>query len=66
MRIFPHPNKTCKDKCPICNTLEDKPVVLVGISGTEEDNIMKAVQIHVNCLELTYHEDKGVILQVII
>jgi hypothetical protein len=39
-------------KCPICGTNEDKPVVLVGISGTEEGCNIKARQYHLECIEL--------------
>ena len=51
MKTFPHPNMT-NFKCRICNTTADAPVVLVPIPGTEDGNIMKAEQIHAECLEL--------------
>lgn len=52
MRIFEHMNMHGYEVCPICNKKTDKPVVLVGIDGTEEGLIMTAVQVHVDCLEL--------------
>ena len=51
MRVFDHPNMT-NFECPICKGKEDKPVVLVGIDGTEDGNIIEAVQVHLDCLEL--------------
>ena len=51
MREFEHPNMT-NFTCPICNSSADRPVVLVGIPGTEEGNIMQAQQIHSECYEL--------------
>jgi len=53
MKIFEHMNTD--DKCPICGTNEDKPVTLIGVVGTEEDNNMEAVQIHIDCLDLLYY-----------
>jgi len=57
MRVFQHPNMS-KFKCPICGTSEDKPVTLIGISGTErpDSKIIQAEQYHVDCLELTSYE----------
>jgi hypothetical protein len=51
MRSFEHPNMT-NFVCPICKTSEDKPVTLVGISGTENDGIVEARQYHVDCIDL--------------
>jgi hypothetical protein len=52
MHIFDHPNPA-NFVCPICKTAEDKPVVLVGIEGTEDGHIMKARQYHLACIDLT-------------
>jgi len=61
MRVFDHPNME-NFKCPVCGTNDDKPVVLIGIAGTEEDHIMQAEQVHLDCLEcLRYFKDKGLI-----
>jgi hypothetical protein len=58
MRPFEHPNMD-NFKCPICGTNEDKPVVLVGISGTEEGCNIRARQYHLGCIELMeeIHQD---------
>jgi hypothetical protein len=53
MRVFDKPNLHFGWKCPICGTSEVKPVVLVGIDGTEEDGNVQAEQYHVDCIELT-------------
>ena len=59
MRVFDHPNMTGGFTCPICGTGEDKPVVLVGLAGTEEGDIMEARQYHLDCIELTEHEGEA-------
>ena len=38
--------------CPICGTKKEGAVVLIGISGTEEDNTVEARQVHLECLDL--------------
>ena len=50
MKEFKHPNME-NFKCPICHTGKDAPVVLVGIPGTEDGNIMRAEQVHSKCYE---------------
>jgi hypothetical protein len=50
MRQFEHPNMT-DFECPICKTSKDMPVVLIGIPGTESDGVMKARQVHAECIE---------------
>lgn len=56
MRVFPEANYSEKSKpCPICGTKENKPVVLVGIAGSENGRIMEAVQVHLECLDLYYY-----------
>ena len=52
MRVFEHPNLN-NFRCPLCGTNNDKPVVLVGIEGTEDGGNMKARQYHLDCIELT-------------
>lgn len=54
MRVFDHPNMD-GFRCPICGTSEDKPVVLIGVNGTEDGNIMEARQYHLDCIELVEH-----------
>lgn len=51
MRAFDHPNLH-GFKCPICGTADDKPVVLIGVQGTEDGNIIEALQYHLDCIEL--------------
>ncbi|MCP4255006.1 MAG: hypothetical protein GY775_16690 [Candidatus Scalindua sp.] len=63
MKIFDHPNITNDWKCPICNSNGDKPVVLIGIQGTEKGNNMEAEQFHLDCIELTYFEKDRIIAQ---
>lgn len=68
MRIFDHPNLT-GFKCPICGTSADKPVVLIGIDGTQEDNLIEAIQVHLDCIELRIAdrpEEEGKIIYQII
>ena len=52
MRAFAHPNTSGGWECPVCKTDKDAPVVLVGIPGTEDGNIMQAEQVHAKCYEL--------------
>ena len=49
MRIFDHP--TSDFLCPICGKNDDKPVILAGIAGTEDGNVIKAMQIHADCID---------------
>jgi hypothetical protein len=52
MRTFDHPNVSGGWRCPICGTSDDKPVVLIGIDGTQEGGIMQANQYHLDCIDL--------------
>lgn len=52
MREFEHPNYSCGFVCPVCKTSTDKPVVLVGIPGTEDGWNMEAEQVHALCQSL--------------
>ena len=51
MRVFKHPN-IHNFGCPICKTAKDAPVVLVGVPGTEDGNVMEAKQVHSECYVL--------------
>lgn len=51
-RPFAHPNYHNGFTCPVCGTSADQPVVLVGIPGTEDGNIMQAAQVHQECYRL--------------
>lgn len=55
MRIFNEPNLSDGWRCPICRKAEKKPVVLIGIAGTEVGKIIEAEQYHVHCIELESH-----------
>ena len=50
------------EPCPICGTHDNKPPVLIGISGTEDGHIMEAVQVHLECLELKAYRKDGEII----
>ena len=62
MRIFEEGNWTT-DKCPVCGTDKEGPVVLISIKGTNEGYISEARQVHLNCLELIYDPKRGIIYQ---
>lgn len=62
MRVFDHPNMS-DFVCPICGGSADKPVVLIGINGTQQDRIMEAKQFHLDCIELIYYRDMALIAQ---
>lgn len=63
MRTFEHPNTSDNWVCPICNTNEDKPIVLIDIIGTKEGNNMQAEQFRLDCINLYYYKDKSIIAQ---
>jgi len=65
MRIFKEPNLHNDWKCPICNTNDKKEVVLIGIVGTEDENIIQAEQFHLECLDLFWYKEKETIYQFI-
>lgn len=65
MRIFKNGKWSDKTKpCVICNTKDDKEVVLIPIYGTNKngDYTFEAHQVHLECLEgLTYYPDQKII-----
>lgn len=61
MRTFEHFNANGKP-CPLCGTREDKPPVLVAIAGTEDDGICEALQVHLDCIDLTAYRKYGKIV----
>jgi hypothetical protein len=63
MRIFEKPNLSAGWKCPICKTKDEKPVVLIGIYGTEEDGIIEAEQFHAECIDLLYYKKENILAQ---
>ena len=58
MRQFDHPNPE-NFLCPVCQTTADKPIVLVGIKGTEEGSIVECKQVHSECWIL-YNKMRGI------
>ena len=63
MRAFKEPNLSSNWKCPICKTNNKKEVVLIGIIGTEEDNIIQAEQFHLDCIKLLYDKEHNLLYQ---
>lgn len=63
MRTFKEPNTSNDWKCPICKTPKIKPVVLIGIYGTQEGHNIQAEQIHLDCIELIYDKDQKILIQ---
>lgn len=63
MRIFKTFNDSVGSKCPICKTAEKKETALIGLNGTQEGHNVQAVQVHVDCLELLYDKEHGLIVQ---
>ena len=63
MRTFKHPNLSNNWKCSICNTNEDKEVLLIGINGTQDDGTIQAEQFHADCVVkgLIYYKDNNII-----
>jgi len=64
MRTFKEMNKSNGDVCPICKTQNDGEVVLIGIVGTQDGNIIEAKQFHVECIDLLYDIKHNFIYQV--
>jgi hypothetical protein len=63
MRIFQHANLSGEDTCLVCEKADDKPVVLIGVIGTEDGHNMQARQVHVDCIELYYYPEQKIIAQ---
>ena len=63
MRTFEHPNTGHGWQCPICHTKDDKEVVLVGITRTEDGGNIEAEQIHLDCIDLMYDKDCNILYQ---
>ena len=59
MKIFDEPNLSGDWVCPICGTNENKEVTLIGIDGTGKGNNMQAIQVHMDCIELTFYKSFG-------
>ena len=63
MRIFKEPNLSGDWKCPICEKSDKKEVVLIGVRGTEDGNKMQAEQIHLDCIDLIWNKEYGIMFQ---
>lgn len=50
-------------KCVICKTSNKGEVILVPIEGTEDDGICEAQPIHVDCINLSFNRDHGLLYQ---
>lgn len=61
MRVFKKPNLANGWKCPVCQTADEKEIVLIGIDGTEQDTIIEAEQFHLACLRPLYYKNQRVI-----
>jgi len=59
MKILKEGNWSGDAKCPVCGTNKKGQVVLIPIAGTEEGSIMKAIQVHLGCIDLTYYKHFG-------
>jgi hypothetical protein len=51
--------------CPICKTNKNGKAVLIGIDGTQKDNIEEAMQVHLDCINLRVKTEEGIIYQLI-
>ena len=56
MNIFSGFNQSTP--CPICGTTEDKKAVLIPVSGTEKDELVECIQVHLDCIELTVYRNE--------
>lgn len=63
MKVFKHPNLSNNWQCPLCFTNDDKEVVLIGIVGTQDGFNIEAEQIHLECIDLLWDKNLGVIYQ---
>lgn len=55
MNIIKQPNLS-NFECPICHTNDSKPITLVSVAGTEDGNKVMAVQVHIDCINITFIE----------
>lgn len=61
MRTFKTINKS--GKCILCNTNKDGEVTLIPIDGTASDGNEEAKQCHVDCINLRYNKETGILYQ---
>lgn len=60
MRTFKSIGETI---CPICKTAKKGKATLIPICGTQEDNICEAQPVHVDCIDLVYDKQHGLLYQ---
>lgn len=58
-------NRSTPAVCPICLTQKEGEVVLIGIVGTQEDNLIEAAQFHLECINLLYDKDHSLVYQIL-
>lgn len=46
---FPQ-NEEFQQECPLCNTHENKPCILIPIEGTQKDHVVECVVAHLDCV----------------
>ena len=67
MRTFSHGNWSGKNRvCPICKTNKKGEVVLIAIDGgnsPESPLTYKAIQVHLDCINLWYNRKTKLIYQ---
>lgn len=60
MRTFKKPGSI---PCIICGTSKDGECILIGKDGTVEGNNEEAVVVHLDCLQLRYSQEMGIVYQ---
>jgi hypothetical protein len=62
MKVFDHFNSV-GDPCVLCGSRDDKKIGLVRWDGTELGGIEQAIQVHIDCIELRYIKERGLLYQ---
>lgn len=65
MRVINNPNIDDNWICPICGTNDSKPCTLVSIEGTQNGSIARAEIFHLDCIELVFNDNIGILYQII-
>jgi hypothetical protein len=63
MKVFKQFNTTTDEPCPICGTKDEKEVVLIAIDDEVEGHNARALQVHLDCIELWYNKEFNLIYQ---
>lgn len=61
MRIFPQYNQATN--CSICGTKKKGKALLISIDGTNKGKICKCEQVHLDCINLRYNKEMGILYQ---